>query len=609
MKRLIVMLTAAALAITLCGCGNNTGGGSTDGTTATEDNAAVSLLAESNSGDSEMFSDRDYEVGFDEQTGVIITLNGSSAECGSDSVKISGGTVTLTEEGEYIISGTLSDGMIIVDMPDTAKPHIVLNGVNITSKTSAALYIKSADKVFVTLAENTENTLANGGSFTAIDDNNIDSALFSKDDLTINGQGSLAVTSPSAHGIVCKDDLAITGGTYTITSASHGIDANDSVRIANAAINIDSGKDGIHCDNADDSSLGFVYVLIGTVKISAQGDGISTGGYMRLCGGSFDITAGGGSENGSKASSGYYGGYMGRPGDMQSGSSASDDSSSMKGLKAAGDISLSDGEYSINSADDSIHSNGSITISGGTFTLNSGDDGVHADDTLTVSAGTVTVSESYEGLEAQSIKISGGDIKITASDDGLNAASGVDSSGTGGGRDAVFGGGKSGGGESNGSVEISDGTLHINASGDGIDSNGSLKISGGTISVFGPDMGDTSILDYDSSGTISGGTFIGSGASSMAQNFSTDSSQGVIMVTTGSQSSGAEIKLADSSGNVIVTATPNNDYSCVIISDSAIESGESYTLTAGSYSSTVTMSGTVYGESGGMGGGMGGGMR
>ena len=131
------------------------------------------------------------------------------------------------------------------------------------------MYILSADKVFVTLAENTENTLSNGGTFTAIDDNNIDAVLFSKQDLTLNGLGSLKITSPAGHGIVCKDDLVLTGGTYNVTSASHGFDANDSVRIANASITIDAGKDGIHAENADDTWLGFVYALSGSVNIEA----------------------------------------------------------------------------------------------------------------------------------------------------------------------------------------------------------------------------------------------------------------------------------------------------------------------------------------------------
>lgn len=223
-----------------------------------------------------MFTDRDARTEYDESNGVLIQLSGTSAAASSNSVKISGTTITITEEATYIISGTLDDGMIIVNAPDSAKLQIVLNGVDITSKTSAPLYILEADKVFITLAEGTENTLSNGGTFTAIDENNIDAAIFSKQDLTLNGSGSLTVTSPAGHGIVCKDDLVFTSGTYTVHSASHGLDANDSVRITGETnLTIDAGKDGIHSENTDDASLGFIYISNGTLNIEAEGDGIA----------------------------------------------------------------------------------------------------------------------------------------------------------------------------------------------------------------------------------------------------------------------------------------------------------------------------------------------
>ena len=181
--------------------------------------------------------------------------------------------------------------MLVVDAPDTAKVQLVFDGVPITSRTSAALYVLEADKVFLTLAEGTENALSNGGEFVAVDDNNIDAALFSKQDLTLNGAGSLTVTSPAGHGVVCKDDLVITGGTYTVYAASHGIDANDSVRIADGLLTLDAGKDGIHAENNDDASLGYVYISGGTLRIEAEGDGVSAGSTMQLEGGSLDTVS------------------------------------------------------------------------------------------------------------------------------------------------------------------------------------------------------------------------------------------------------------------------------------------------------------------------------
>ena len=496
-------------------------------------------------------------------------------------------------------------GEIIVNAPDTAKLQIVLNGVDITSKTSAPLYIPEADKVFLTLAEGTENTLSNGGTFTAIDENNIDAAIFSKQDLTLNGSGSLTVTSPAGHGIVCKDDLVLTSGTYIVNSASHGLDANDSVRITGETnLTIDAGKDGIHSENTDDASLGFIYISNGTLNIEAEGDGIAAGAYVQIENGTFDLLVGGGSVNGSSASSGNYGGFMGggghggmKPGSSQSTTTTTDDNStSMKGIKATNSLLISGGTFHIDSADDSVHSDVSVTINGGTFEIASGDDAIHAEDTLTITAGTINISKSYEGLEALHVDVQGGDIKLVASDDGLNAAGGTDGSGMTGGRDGMFGGGRPGMGggghggmgggmssSSNGSITISGGNLYVKASGDGIDANGTLVISGGYTVVVGPTQGDTATLDYDKSATITGGTFIGTGASGMAQSFS-DSEQGVFAVRVGNQSAGTNITLKDKNGNTIVSYAPELSFAVVIISSPDMISGETYTITVGATS-------------------------
>lgn len=200
-----------------------------------------------------MFTERDRKTTYDEENAVSIELNGDSAVCGSDSVQIAESTVSIVEEGTYILSGALDDGMLIVEADDTDKVQIVLNGAQITSSSSAAVYVLSADKVFITTVVGTENTLANSGEYVAIDDNNIDAAVFSKSDLTLNGEGSLCVSAAVGHGIVSKDDLVLTSGTYEITAASHGLSGKDSVRIAGGSYTIQSGKDGIHAENADDA--------------------------------------------------------------------------------------------------------------------------------------------------------------------------------------------------------------------------------------------------------------------------------------------------------------------------------------------------------------------
>lgn len=549
---------------------------------------------------SEMFTDRDKEIGYDEDASVRIQLGGDTAQCDSEAVEISGGTITIQDEGTFILTGTLN-GMVIVDAEDTDKLQLVLDGVSIKSESSAALYIRQADKVFVTLAPGSENTLSNGGSYTAIDENNIDAAVFSKEDLTLNGSGSLNIQAAAGHGIVSKDDLVITSGTYQITALSHGLSGKDSVRIAGGSFNIASGKDGIHAENADDASLGFAYLSDGTFVISSEGDGISAGSILQIENGEFQIQSGGGSANAEQSqSSGQQPGRF--PMKETETASASEDTVSTKGLKADGDLLINGGNFTIDSADDACHTNGNLTVNEGTFTISTGDDGFHADAGLVIAGGTIEITESYEGIEGQSIEITGGEIRLTASDDGLNAAGGNDQSGFGGRRgDDNFASG------SNASIHISGGTLFINASGDGIDSNGSLTVSGGAVYVDGPTGGGDGALDYDGVGTITGGVVVAVGSSQMAQNFGSSSTQGSILVSVGSQEAGSTVTLTDESGQELITFQAAKSFDSVAVSCPEITEGASYTLTAGTSENQITMDSLIYGSGGGMGMGGGGG--
>ncbi len=593
MKRYLSLLLALLLLLSGCASGPATA----DPTQSATQGRAPEVNFEE--ADAEMFTDRDSRTTYDESTAVKIELSGSTATASSNSVKISGSTVQITEEATYIISGTLNDGMLVVNAPDTAKLQLVLNGVAITSSDCAALCILKADKVFITLADGTENRLTNGGSFTPMDGENIDAALYSKQDLTINGSGSLTVTSPAGHGITSKDDLVITGGTLQVDAAGHALDANDSVRFTAAVLTATAGKDGIHCENNDETDRGFIYVSGGNLNIQAEGDGISAGYYLHITGGTFQILAGGGYENGAQHSSGNYGDFMGGgPGGHGGGgrprTSAADDSTSMKGIKSVSTMQIDGGTFTIDSADDSLHSDTDLTINGGTYQIASGDDAIHAEETLTVHDGTIRISTCYEGLEALHIAVTGGDISLKATDDGLNAAGGVDASGAGG-RDNMFGGGGPGrpgrpGSGGNGSITVSGGTLYIHSSGDGFDANGTLEISGGHTTVVGPTSGDTATLDYDTSATITGGTFIGTGAyTQMAQTFS-DSEQGVIAVSVGSCAAGTQITLTDSSGTVLLSCAPELSFQVVILSSPELVSGTTYTLSVGEQSAEVTAS-------------------
>lgn len=511
-----------------------------------------------------MFTDRDKEVGYDENECTAIQLSDDGSSCDSQSVSIEGQTVTITEEGTYLLSGSLSDGSVVIYTDENVKVRLILNGVSINSSSSAAIYVKSADKVFITLAPDTENVLSNGGTYETVDDNNIDSVIFSKADLTLNGSGSLKVTAKEGHGVVSKDDLVITGGTYNIEAASQGLSGKDSIRILDGDFTVTAGKDALHAENEDDKEKGFIYIAGGTFALASSGDGISASGDMTLLDGTYTITAGGGSENGE---------------DHQEESETTDEgeaseTTSTKGIKANGSLAASGGTYTIYAADDGFHSNSDIAISGGILTIASGDDGIHADGQVTVSDGTIVISESYEGIEgSEKVLIAGGRITLTADDDGLNSAA----------------------------VEISGGHTEIDAEGDGIDSNGTFTVSGGETYVSGPVGDGDGALDYETDAVITGGILIAAGSSGMAVNFGEKSTQGSILLNTGSQEAGTDIVLTDASGTELLSWQSSKNYASVVISCPEILQGESYTIKAGTSETTVTMDSLIYGAGNSMG--------
>lgn len=455
-----------------------------------------------------LFSDRDLAGTYDESTAIAIQLNGDSAACDSDAVTIEGSRITIGAEGVYVLSGTLTDGQITVNAAETDKVQLVLADAEITSSTSAAIYALEADKVFVTLAEGTENTLSNGGEYIAIDDNNIDAVIFAKTDLTFNGSGSLIVNAQAGHGVVSKDELTITGGSYSITAASHGLSGKDSIAIADGTFAITSGKDGIHAENADDLSLGTLYIADGAYTIAAQGDAVSAQSALQIDGGTFDLYTGEGSTSVDMSSSddsapmgGGSRGEMNAQTEDATAAETEEDTVSQKGIKGESTYTINGGTFTIDSADDCLHAGGAMTIAAGAFTLNSGDDAVHCDDALTIQSGTFTIPYCYEGIEGLSITIEDGTFDIVSNDDGINAAGGADSSGFGG-----FGGRPQDtfSTSSDSFITVNGGTFTIVSSGDCIDSNGDLTINGGALDLTCNGNGDTA-LDCDGTYTNNGG--------------------------------------------------------------------------------------------------------
>lgn len=555
MKKVLAIL--GALAVLLTGCAQPEQGESHSSAAAqtvpTSQTVPASQAGEMLS--SPTFTDRDLSGEYDPSGAVKIVLTGAGAEISGTGAAVTDGGVTITAGGTYLLSGS-GTGMISVDAGDADKVQLVLDGVTVANGDGPAVYIRSADKVFLTLAQGSQNSLSDGSGYAYTDgDTNVDAALFSRADLTINGSGALTVTGNEKHGIVSKDDLVITGGELTVTAQKAGITGKDCVKLCQCAVTVTAGTDGIRSDNDEDPDRGYVYVESGSLTIAAGNDGIQAETELQIRGGTVSVTSGGGS-----------------------GGTVTGDESA-KGLKAGTALAISGGEIRVDAADDGIHTNGDAFVSGGAVCVSSADDGIHADGTLAISGGAMEITRSYEGLEAASVQISGGTVRLTASDDGINASSGSGSAapfGRGGGF-----GGFGGFGDDGSEILISGGYVLVDAQGDGIDSNGSVTVSGGVTLVSGPTGSGDGALDYGGSATVTGGVFVALGSMGMVQNFTQAENQGAILCTMNSQSGGTSFALCGADGTVLVSFTPEKAYASAVVSCPGIQTGGTYTIVTG----------------------------
>lgn len=572
-----------------------------------------------------------------------ITLSPDGSASTDASVLIDGQTVTITQAGTYQIAGTLDDGALIVESGENAKITLVLGGVSIKNTTGAAIQIATADDVTIELSEGTTNVLQSGKEVdiaTATEDEEASGgALQSKVDLKIKGKGSLTVLGYLNNGIHCTKDLKIKNGNISVTALGHGIKGKNSVTVSGGTVTVTSGKDGITSDETENEEKGFVTIEDGEIIITSVGDGVSAETTLTVTDGVISIISGSGSANAQQKTDNMRDWW-----DFDN-SASDDNSASCKGLKAGKAMMISGGSITIDAQDDALHTNGDMTISGGECILSTGDDGAHAALSLTVLDGKITVLTSYEGLEANQITLAGGDLDITATDDGINANGG--SNGFSGGFGGGFGGGRGGMGGSFGGrrndtnnqsgdmtppdnnnmtlpdnsnmqtpsddttdkqpvLLITGGKITVNADGDGLDSNGNLRVEGGDITVNGPSNGGNGALDIGTenggAGVIAGGTLIALGASSMAENFGSTSTQCAFLVTMNSFGAGETITITDSQGTVLYTGVTVKSANSVVFSSADLVVGETYTVTIGSSSATVTQSSTVVGNSNGFGG-------
>ncbi|MGX7078184.1 carbohydrate-binding domain-containing protein [Globicatella sanguinis] len=375
--------------------------------TETTSNEATAETTES----SELFSERDLNPSYDATTAKI-TLNENEATVEGTGVTFDNQVITISDEGVYEISGNSDGVQIVVAADDTAKVQLVFNGVTMTNEESPIL-VESADKVFLTLASNSQNSLTDG---TTRQDESIDGVIFSRSDLTINGDGALTINGQFNNGIESKDDLKIIQAKITITAVNNALKANDVINIEGATLDLTAGKAGIHAKNDDDPTLGNVYLNPTSLTINATEDGVDAFNELVIAGGNINITN---STEGLEAKTIHLQEGVVNIVSTDDGINASDGSGSetMEGFGGPGGgdmqaneelaIVIEGGILTVNAEGDGLDSNGSITINGGEVYVEGsqmgGNDALDANGQAIINAGTVIAigtADMAQGLTA-----------------------------------------------------------------------------------------------------------------------------------------------------------------------------------------------------------------
>lgn len=542
--------------------------------------AACEKVSDTDKDSDEQEDPADYT--WDTSTVVLVTLSGSSISVVPSVATVSGTTVTITKAGTYNITGFLSDGQIIVNSEEDGNVRLILAGATINCSSSAPIYIKYAAKAIIILKENTRNYLTDGTSYVTTG-GEPNAALFSNSYLAFYGEGSLTVKANYNDGISTDDGLLIKSGTISVTSADDGIRGKDYLIIENGNITVNSTGDALKSDNDTDTSKGYISIDKGTFSLTAAGgDAMDATTNLTIADGIFEITTGGGA--GTSTGSGGGGGMPGGGGPGGGGGSSGGYSGTIseKALKGAVSVEIRKGTFTINSADDAIHSNGSVTIDDGTLSVATGDDAVHAETSVTINGGTLNISKSYEAIESASITVNKGNVILVATNDGFNATKG------------------SGGENNDGStLTLNGGFIVANvSSGDGLDSNGSIVMTGGTVIVHGPQSSPEVAFDFNGTFTVSGGVLIAGvpNSGNMIEGPDNSSTQYSIMATSTSGLSASTLfHMQDHSGDDIVTFKPVRNAYYVVFSSSELEKGSSYSIYTGGTSTGTNTDGLYTG--------------
>ncbi len=492
----------------------------------------------------EYFTSNDLNASaIDFSDSVKITLEENSASVSGSGAYVWDDEVRIVRSGYYSISGTSDRYRIVVDAEEYSKVWLEFNGVSLTCADDACLQIERADKVFLILAEGSENTLTSGEVYNeeAVEEGH-NGTIYARDDLTIAGSGILNVSASFKHGIKANDDLAITGGVIRITAQGDGIHANSSIRIREAELTVNAEDDGLQTDEADS----FIYVESGTAVITSADDAIKSAGAITVDGGSFRISAG-------------------------------DD-----GIHSDTEVCISDGVIAVENCYEGIEAE-RIEIAGGDITIFPQDDGINANGSESGKMGM-----NHDGFMTGDQNLQETEQLTAPSSEPIPEEPEQET-------------------EEECYIRISGGTVVIinetAQDADGLDSNGGVIIEGGKIHISLAGSGSNNAIDYgsESGGTavINGGTVLAAGSSTMAEAPDSSGTQVSFMYNLASLAdAGTLITLRDSSGNVLLSETLECSFSSVIISTPELVLGNTYTLSVGETEETITADevSSVYGN-------------
>ena len=600
LKKILLPILTLSLTFSLFGCGKSNSNATTNNNTITTDTGEYDNMGGGKVGSTVDVTNIDSkEESVDEVVKALAKTEITDYDLESATPITLGGSIATS--GTYLITGTVNLTEAISFTKKATSVHLIIKDATINITDDKA--ISSKNDLEITFLGNSTITNSLG------ENNSNENLIKCGGNLTINGCGNVTLSSTKS-GIKVDGLCNLFGAGITINATSHGVSASR-IYVDGSTLNITSTKDGLHAeidyDELEDASTveydinnGYIYIKSGNITINSVEDGIQADTFVRIDGGIINITTNGGAptriteqSSDNASGKGIKAGYIDY-------NLATDPDTDIDFESEEYAIIINDGDITINSNDDAIHSNGYFIINGGTATITTGDDGMHAETVAEFNGGTYTITNSYEGFEGAKVNITGGNLYITSQDDGINAADGSET--------------RMGVGNSNCYMYISGGTITVNALGDGIDSNNAILITGGTIYVDGPTNGGNGSLDSETGIVVNGGQLIAVGALGMVETPASNSKQYSINYTSKSTlSANTNIKLVDSNNDVVIEYTTLKTSQSIIISSSKLVKGSSYKLYINNnLTETITISNiiTTAGASNqGFGGPGGGGFR